>query len=151
MRGFELLDTLKCLPLVYNQLYKLCCIDTLPAILPFRQFIIVNRDSMELQGSHWFVCIRSDEDHIEVFDSIGTNLDYVKAHFSRYSSNIEYNTTPTQDKSKITCGLHCIYFISHRVLDFDTEYAEVMSLIFESDLEKNEKKVLQYISELNDE
>lgn len=151
MRGFELLDTLKCLPLVYNQLYKLCCIDTLPSKLPLRQFIIVNRDSTELQGSHWFVCVRSGEEHIEVFDSIGTHFDYVKAKFSHYCSNIEYNTTPTQDRSKSTCGLHCIYFIIHRVLDFDTEYAEIMSQIFGPDLEKNEENVLQYIHDLNDE
>ena len=61
MRGHEILDILKRIPMVYEQLQKLCCIDTLPSSVSLRSFIIVNRDKQSEMGSHWFVCVRGIE------------------------------------------------------------------------------------------
>ena len=151
MRGFEILDMLKCLPIVYGQLYQLCCIDTIPQELPLKQYIIVNKDKISSKGSHWFVCVRSESDCIEIFDSLGTSASYVKEHFSRYPGTIEYNSTATQKKNSESCALHCVYFLCKRILDFDIEFVEVMDTIFNGNHDMNEDIVLKYIKDLNDE
>ena len=125
-------------------------IDKIPQTIPLKKFVIVNMSPSGTPGSHWIVIVRSHKKCLEIFNSLGwENLDMIRAHLKfRFAAEIEFNNTQVQMSTTATCGLFCIYFIIHRVLNFDLSLNETMSEIFTSNLSKNENKVTKFCSHL---
>ena len=86
-------------------------------------FIISNLDISTSPGSHW-LCIRIDQNSIEIFDSLGFDrklwgkfpkgLQNFLSRF-RYSHNF-YFSPVLQPENTSDCGLYCVYFILFRPL-----------------------------------
>ena len=59
---------------------------------------------------------------------------------------IVFNETQVQLDTSSSCGLHVIYFIVNRFLSPLDSFEEVLNDIFTSDLNKNERLVIEEIN-----
>ncbi len=90
---------------------------------------------------------KSSEEVTEVFDSLGTNVTYLKNNVS-YKTLFEFNTTPVQTNNSSLCAHFCIYFIVNRLMNLDMEMKDVTNEIFVADCEKNEQVVSTFVKDL---
>jgi len=150
LRGYEFQCYLKKIPFVSKYYKTVCSINEIPINIKVREFIIVNLSLSHEPGTHWIVIIRSHRQLYEVFNSLGfENLNELTNFFKiRTQAEIVYNETGMQLKDSSTCGLFCIYFIVHRVLNYDLSFFHLLNDIFFEDLTLNENKVVEFCSRL---
>ena len=142
----------KKLDLIYPHFIGVVSIDQIPPRFPEKHFLIVNLSPAGTPGSHWIVIIRSHKSLIEIFNSLGfENLDLIKSHLKfRFTAEIQFNNTTVQLPTSSSCGLYCIYFAVHRVLNFDQGFEETMADYFTENLTSNENKVALFCKHLKE-
>ena len=103
-----------------------------------------------MPGSHWIAIIRSEKNTLEIFNSLGVeNLDNLTPHF-KFPNNFElvYNEQKFQSNVSVKCGFFCIYFIVHRVLNFDMSFEHLIEDILNYDPNTNETLVTNFCHKL---
>lgn len=150
LRGFEFKEYFEKIPIILASYQELCSLDTIPKLLRIRKFIIVNLSKQNEQGTHWFVIVRSHNKTYEIFNSLGfQNLETIQPYFKlRSKADILFNETSFQLENSTTCGLFCIYFVVHRILNFDMSFHDLLEDIFNSTKNENESKVLHFCNRL---
>jgi hypothetical protein len=119
--------------------------DTIPNFIDVDHFAIVNTDTKEKKGSHWWIFIRRDIDFIELFDSLGSSHPEAKL-LEKFDCYIEQNKQQYQANSSSNCGLFCLYFIAHRYMNYQESFSELLENIFTDNKDKNEKLVLNFFA-----
>ncbi len=124
-------------------------IDTIPKFVPVRKCLVFNLSKKHQIGSHWCSLVRSHHQKIEVFDSLGTKIDQLTPYFN-FSSKIaiEYNDQAFQKSTTSSCGYFAITFLFERLLNFDLSFQDLLSEVFTSNLEINEKIVHDFCNNL---
>ena len=77
-----------------------------------KSLYIVNTDPNYLPGSHW-ICIYSQGEICEIFDSLGNNPKEYSKHFTNLMQEYEkciYSTVKLQSVSSNLCGIYCIFY-----------------------------------------
>lgn len=138
------------IPLLAKHWKGVKAIDKIPHTIPIRHFIIVNLSPSSHPGSHWIVLFRSHSKSLEVFNSLGfSNLNDVRPYLKfNFSTELTYNNTAVQMSTSSSCGLYCIYFAIHRLLDLDQPFEEFLDEIFSSDKINNESRVAKFCNHL---
>ena len=125
-------------------------IDKIPRNIPVRHFVIVNLRPSSHPGSHWIVLFRSHAKSLELFNSLGfSNTNDIRPYLKfNFTTELSYNHTPVQMPTTSSCGLYCIYFAIHRLLDIDQSFDEFLDEIFATDKIKNESTVAHFCNHL---
>ncbi len=91
MRGSEFGQYFQKIPLVNKQFMKVTSIDELPVEIPEKHFIISNLSPSNEIGSHWIALIRSENDTLEIFNSLGmTSLNKIESYLKFKKKKILY-------------------------------------------------------------
>ncbi len=98
------------------------------------------------QGQHWFAVLRTSKDHLEIFDSLGGNLQFFKKWFA-ISAVYEFNVTPVQCSGSQSCGCFIVFFLVLRYFNLDTELSDFLNNYFTKDCEENEAAVNKFLHE----
>jgi len=146
MQTTDILNLFNHFPLIKSHFKGVHPIDLIPHKIPQKFFIIFNKDLSTQSGSHWICLLRSDDENYEIFDSLGTDVDYIKPFLHFPNANYIYNTEAFQDHETSSCGLFAAFFAIHRLMNLDLDYHEVLSEIFERNTKTNEKKVLKFFA-----
>lgn len=146
MQTTDIVNLFDRFPLIKSHFKGVFPVDLIPSKLPQKFFIIFNKDPSTLSGSHWICLLRFDLNNYEIFDSLGTDLNYLKQYLHFPDANYFYNTQPFQDHESSTCGLFASFFAIHRLMNLDLDYHEVLSEIFQINPKSNEKKVLEFFA-----
>jgi hypothetical protein len=72
-----------------------------------RTAAVVNTDSLEGDGKHWW-CLLRLEGKLELFDSLGVSPAEIDERLGR---NCYFNSSPVQSDQSILCGQFCLYFV----------------------------------------
>jgi hypothetical protein len=151
MQGNELLEYLAIFPSFQKHFKGLFPIDNLPKSLGYRKFLISNTDVQEGDGKHWISFFQTNNNFIEVFDSLGIDNNK-KTLLSKYCNfrqkQLVFNTTAFQDSSTSTCGHFVLYFCIERLFNLDLNFKDFLELIFEENVSKNEQLVAEFCSEI---
>ncbi len=99
------------------------------------------------EGKHWFAVLRTSTHVIEIFDSMGTSIDYIKKHMP-FDAVYEFNSFPVQCNDSYYCGSFVVYFLVERYFNLDLEFEELLNDIFSPDCKKNEKTVTEFLKDI---
>ncbi len=114
-----------------------------------KTFFITNMSKSDEMGTHWISIVKSAPNLVEIFDSLSTKYDILKPYLKfNKDPSIIYNDCAFQLPTSTTCGFFAITFCVNRCLNFDLKYKEVLAHVFTDDLNKNEKIVTEFVSEL---
>lgn len=113
--------------------------DIIPKCSSFPSLFILNTDSSNSKGSHWFA-VREDETTIEVFDSLKLN---------KYSPEIEkflsqkktVRIRKLQPNKSFFCGLYASYFILFR----NCSSLKTLLKPFSRQISKNDSIILEQL------
>lgn len=97
-------------------------------------------------GQHWFIVFKPTARCIEVFDSLGSNENYIKDKIPPYAKNVVTNVSAVQPINSTMCGEFCCFFIIHRMLNLDLSFFECCNAIFKNDNKINEKNVTFFLN-----
>jgi len=152
LHGYDFIEYFKKIPIVKHYYRNVYSVDEIPNNLKIRQFLIVNLSKKSEPGTHWIAIVRSEKKIYEVFNSLGyNNLDSLLPYMRlRIKADVVFNEEAFQLTDSTTCGLFCIYFIVHRVLNYDMHFDHLLQDIFVLDKEKNENKVVTFCNRLNE-
>jgi hypothetical protein len=151
MQGSDFVECLKKFPTINKHFQGVFAIDTLPKRLKHRHFCICNTDPHYLKGSHWLVFVNCEKNKYEVFDSLGIDENkqiLLKTYCKFNTKELIFNETSFQEKDSDSCGPYALYFIFHRLFNFDISFYELLNDIFEHDLNLNEAAVKTFFSEI---
>ena len=120
--------------------------DTIPDFIDIDHFVIVNTDTKDKKGSHWWTCVRRDVDFCEQFDPLSVKDKETKLlkHLDVY---VERNSQAFQPQNSRNCALFVLYFLAHRYMNFQDSFTDLLHDIFTTDRQKNEELVLQFFHE----
>lgn len=152
MDGNEITYCLEKVPLLQPCFLGIFSIDTIPKKINERSFLIFNLSKQKDVGTHWGAMVRPNKDVIEIFDSLSTNIDYVKGFLPfKNKLTILYNESVFQSKTSSSCGKFVIYFCYHRMINLDLNFKLLLESIFSTQTSANEQKVnLLYTDIMND-
>jgi len=149
MLSSEFADYFHKIPIIGERFLGCYSIDSFPSKLSNRQFFIANLSKQSQLGSHWITIIKSEPQRIEIFDSLGTQINILKPYLKfRGKPKIYYNEGPFQLKTSTTCGFFAIYFAVERCFNLDLKYKEFLAETFSSSLEENELNVVNFVKSL---
>lgn len=150
MRGSEFEQYFEKIPIVHKQFLKVTSVDEIPSQIKLKHFLISNLSPSSEPGTHWIAIVRSEDDTLEIFNSLGVNsLDTLKPHLNfRQKLNVVFNEQAFQSKESTSCGYFCIYFIIHRILNFDMSFEHLLEDIFTSNCALNENIVETFSNKL---
>ena len=147
MQSSEFNNYFNTFPHLKNHFIGVFSINTLPKSIKYRKFCICNTDVQSGNGKHWICFIRTDKNSIELFDSLGIDSEK-KLLISKYCKfqvkEIIYNETQFQADFSDTCGLFVLYFLIERIFNLDLSFHDLLRDIFDEDVLKNEKKVIEF-------
>jgi hypothetical protein len=146
MQTSDIEKLFKHFPLVNSHFKGVFAIDLIPRRLPKRYFFIFNKDPSTRNGSHWLTCIHLDQNKYEIFDSLGTDYEFLKPYLKFPEAEYSYNSAKFQDNESSTCGLFASYYAIHQILNIDLSMDELLREIFEINVKTNEKNVLDFFS-----
>jgi len=108
-------------------------------------FFVSNLSKSSEPGTHWISIVRSEPKTIEIFDSLGTKIDYLRPYL-KFSNNpnILYNNAAFQTSTSSTCGLFAVMFLIERSFNFDLKYNALLAEIFDTSPEINEQIVVDF-------
>ncbi len=98
------------------------------------------------EGQHWFSILRSDEDTVEVFDSLGASPQFLQQCLSKYGGTCVFNEVKVQDTRSDKCGGFVLYYLVNRLLNIDCSAEEVFNDLFVRNTSENEKRVEEFLS-----
>lgn len=149
MQGKELVDFIENIPALLPNFRGVYAINTLPRKLNKRNFFFCNTDLNTGLGLHWQCIVKNDSNELEYFDSLGLTSDKLDT-FLKYNKikakALLYNETPVQPVTSDKCGLFCIYFAVHRLLNIDVSFNTIINEIFETNTSSNETLVDSFLS-----
>lgn len=138
-------------PFLKHHFLGIFSIDNLPKSIPLRKFLICNTDFSSGDGIHWFCFVKSNNNFIELFDSLGvtqTKKELIQNYCKFKTKKLIYNETQFQDSLSNTCGKFCIYFLIKRLFNFDTNFEDLLEDIFSTNVNKNETNVNKFCSDI---
>lgn len=141
-----------CLPKVKQQFLGAYALDQIPDDKHFKinHSIIFNLDKADQIGSHWLALVRLSQKDFDLFDSQGVKFENLKPFLKFKNASFNFNSEAFQMSSTNSCGLFASYFIIHRLMNLDLNMQELLSEIFESNKEDNEKKVAKFFRKLKE-
>jgi len=150
VRGNEFINYFNRVPHVKSVFLNVVALNQIPKIIPTRHFLICNLSLSDMPGSHWIAITRPEKDILEIFNSLGyQSLESLMPYFKfRKAFEIHFNREQLQEENSTTCGLFCIYFIIHRILNFEMPFEHVLEDIFSTNKIENENTVTQFCSNL---
>ena len=149
MLNSEILDYFEKIPCLKNNFLGVFSIDNFPQKLNERCCFISNTSKSNEIGSHWISFIKSEKKTIEIFDSLGTKIDYLRP-FLKFTGNptILYNDCAFQSVTSNTCGYFAITFLIERSFNLDLKFQELLAEVFNKNSEINEKIVVDFCNNL---
>ena len=149
MLNSEILDYFEKIPCLKNNFLGVFSIDNFPQQLNERCCFISNLSKSNEIGSHWISFIKSEKKTIEIFDSLGTKIDYLRP-FLKFKGNptILYNDCAFQSVTSNTCGYFAITFLIERSFNLDLKFQELLAEVFNKNSEINEKIVVDFCNNL---
>jgi hypothetical protein len=146
MQATEFIQYINHFPHFKKHFKGIFSIDTLPKSLGYRKFLICNTDFQNGNGKHWIFFGQTEKNIIELFDSLGIDEQKKKLlyEYCKFDKEIIFNTTPFQDTNTSTCGLFVLYYFFERLFNLDLDFEELLNLIFDEDISKNEKTVVEF-------
>ncbi len=96
------------------------------------------------EGKHWFFLFKSQEDVLELFDSLGSDEEYIRTYLP-YKAIYEFNTFPVQCDDSELCGRFVLYYLVWRFFNLDGEYEDVLNELFTSNCKINEGRVNKFL------
>ena len=149
MLNSEILDYFEKIPCLKNNFLGVFSIDNFPQKLNERCCFISNLSKSNEIGSHWISFIKSEKKTIEIFDSLGTKIDYLRP-FLKFKGNptILYNDCAFQSVTSNTCGYFAITFLIERSFNLDLKFQELLAEVFNKNSEVNEKIVVNFCNNL---
>lgn len=155
MNGAELQGFVSNISSVKSFFLGIFSINTLPKIFPSKHFLICNYDLNSSPGTHWFCLLKSSDQCLECFDSLGLNIEK-KNLLQKYCrswkvSSLKYNETAVQNQLTSTCGKFVLYFAIHRMHNLDLSFSTLLNEIFEQNTIKNEELVYKFLKEIKDD
>jgi hypothetical protein len=120
-------------------------IDNFPKKIKLRSFFVSNLSKSSEPGTHWISIVKSEPKTIEIFDSLGTEIDYLRPYL-KFSNNpsIVYNNAAFQTSTSSTCGLFAVMFLIERSFNFDLKFNVLLAEIFDTSPEINEQIVVDF-------
>lgn len=113
----------------------------LPSQAPEKEtFFVLNTDSCEGDGTHWFMLRYCNRDHSEIFCSFGQPYE---VDLPPYVTEYTYNPHQIQSTLSVTCGHHVIYVIFHLARGW--KFAEVMRSYDPTNLDYNDQMVYRFV------
>ncbi len=103
----------------------------------------------EGNGIHWFVLCRREPLFYEIFNSLGTSEEYVRAILSHLAGECEFNETPVQAVTSKACGLFCIFCVIERYFNEDLDLEALLNDSFTNNFVKNEEMVKDFFAKEN--
>jgi len=90
-------------------------IDTVPPVVKYPGFIVVNTDLSSNAGKHWLIFFYVTRDSIEIFDSLGQSPYAYGLYMKRFIVNnprvhFIYVNKRLQSLKSNVCGAHCLFF-----------------------------------------
>jgi hypothetical protein len=151
MQGFEIVEYFDKLPYLKKHFEGIFSINTLPKKVKKDSFLICNTDKSSGLGKHWICFLRTSQNYVECFDSLGVNEEKKKllSDYCKFQNifKIKYNENQFQDNNSSTCGLFVIYFIIQRFHNLDLNFDELLEDIFEVRTEENEQIVTKFLKD----
>ena len=98
-------------------------------------------------GQHWFCLIRTAEELIELFDSLGSTTEFIKEKLN-FKVIYEFNSTAVQTEKSTLCGQFCVFFVLNRLMNLDSHFEEIVNDLFEEQSEKNDTVVQEFVNNL---
>ena len=149
MLNVEFEDHFKKCPAIYPCFLGVYSVNNFPRNIKTKTFFITNMSKSDEMGTHWISIVKSAPNLVEIFDSLSTKYDILKPYLKfNKDPSIIYNDCAFQLPTSTTCGFFAITFCVNRCLNFDLKYKEVLAHVFTDDLNKNEKIVTEFVSEL---
>lgn len=150
LRGDQFIDYFSKVPHVQSMFLNVVAINEIPKTIPIRNFLICNLSLSHLPGSHWISIVRPEKNIIEIFNSLGyQSLDSLIPHFKFPKSyELHFNIEQFQEDNSISCGYFCIYFLIHRVLNYDMSFEHILNDIFDENKNQNEELVRVFCNNL---
>ena len=127
-------------------------LDDIPRNIKVREFVVVNLSKKHEPGTHWFCIVRSHFKLYEIFNSLGfSNLTIVTPYIRAGSgADLVFNHRPYQLATTATCGYFVVYFLIHRVLNYDLSFHHLLTDIFDDESNSiNENKVTDFCERLS--
>lgn len=154
MQANELQLIIEKFPSILCHFKGIFSIDNVPKRIRKNCFLIINNQTSTEPGQHWFCLIKKSSQNYEYFDSLGVNetrLDLLK-YFKilPFYSIVKFNETCLQNSTSSTCGLFVLYFLIHRLHNFDMSFSEIMNEIFTVNTEQNEILVENFAKDVLD-
>ena len=149
MLNSEILDYFEKIPCLKKNFLGFFSIDNFPQKLNERCCFISNTSKSNEIGSHWISFIKSEKKTIEIFDSLGTKIEYLRP-FLKFKGNptILYNDCAFQSVTSNTCGYFAITFLIERSFNLDLKFQELLAEVFNKNSEVNEKIVVNFCNNL---
>lgn len=148
MQASEILELIDKYPFLKTHFDGVYSLDQLPKKLSYRHFIIVNFDTSDLPGSHWFVISRPlKHTYLEVFDSLTLSefkIKQLKIFWRFKLTRFECNETILQENDSDTCGYFCLYYVLNRCYNYDLDFQTFLSSYFSSIPSENEILVKEF-------
>jgi len=151
MLGSDFIEYFNKLPTLLPHFNGVYSINTIPCRIKNRTFSIINVDPKNKPGSHWFVMVKPERGHLEIFDSlgVGSKISLITENLKfNQKLSIEYNETTFQSAESHSCGLFAIYFSVERMFNLDLPFHTLLEEIFENKLDNNEHIVKQFCENL---
>ena len=149
MNGAEFANLVNTLPVLKLHFFGVYPIQPVLGLVPPDHFILMNTETRDSDGRHWFVVVHDGLLTWEIFDSLGvadTNL--LLSRLNLCNSIVSINTQQFQEGDTDTCGKFCLYFILHRIVYLDIPFFTLLSKIFFTNFAANEQEVQLLISHL---
>ena len=121
--------------------------DELPNKLKVQEFYICNTAKSNEGGRHWFLLHRRNKDTVIVFDSLGTNQNYIAKHFGHLKGSIDFTSKQLQPDESSMCGEYVMYAICCLYFNADQTFEDVMKHYFSTDMQENERRVKEFMRE----
>jgi len=128
-----------------------CSSDTIPQSLKNHHFIICNTDVSSGPGQHWYCVLKSENNTLECFDSLG--VDHIKKEFLKQNfhflgiEEIEFNVTALQPDDSTSCGHFVLFFLIQRSHNKDLDFTEFLNSFFTVSKSENESIVQQFMKD----
>lgn len=146
MQTSDIQNIISRFPIIKERFIGVFPIDLIPKSLAPKSALIFNRDTSEMNGSHWICLVRGFENDYQIFDSLSTKFDEIYPYFKFRKAVYYFNSNAFQESNSNTCGLFSCYFLIHRLMNLEVSYNELLSEIFVENKSENEKEVLDFFS-----
>ena len=132
MESSEFIHFFNKVPHIQKHFLGVFPIDKLPTKMPIKTFLIANLEPSFMKGSHWIAFFKLQKHELEIFDSLGTKINYI-IPFLKFSTklNLLYNETIYQSNDSKLCGKFVITFCVERLLNPDMLYDDLLAEIFD--------------------